>query len=97
MQCRQGRAGSQLRNPQMDMRRQGMDSGTPGSLLPSGAYVSAPVSRRRASAAGHVPVLVVILLGLLLGLQPLATDLYLPALPSIQAAFSTRCPRCSSR
>lgn len=55
MQCRQGRAGSQLRNPQMDMRRQGMDSGTPGSLLPSGAYVSAPVSRRRASAAGHVP------------------------------------------
>src|SRR5256885_10580403 len=39
----------------MDMHRPNMDSDTPCSLLPSVAYVSAPVSRRRASAAGHVP------------------------------------------
>src|SRR5256885_11937512 len=39
----------------MDMHRPNMDSDTPCSLLPSVAYVSAPVSRRRTSAAGHVP------------------------------------------
>ncbi|WP_280189789.1 multidrug effflux MFS transporter [Delftia sp. PS-11] len=36
------------------------------------------------------PVLIVVLLGLVLGLQPLATDLYLPALPSIQGAFTAQ-------
>jgi DHA1 family bicyclomycin/chloramphenicol resistance-like MFS transporter len=35
------------------------------------------------------PALIVVLLGLLLGLQPVATDLYLPALPSLQTAFAT--------
>jgi MFS transporter, DHA1 family, multidrug resistance protein len=53
--------------------------------------MSAPLSPAVAQAQPAMsPVLVVILLGLLLGLQPLATDLYLPALPSIQAAFSTQ-------
>lgn len=53
--------------------------------------MSAPLSPAAAQAQPAMsPVLVVVLLGLLLGLQPLATDLYLPALPSIQAAFSTQ-------
>jgi DHA1 family bicyclomycin/chloramphenicol resistance-like MFS transporter len=53
--------------------------------------MSAPLSPAAAQAQPAMsPVLVVVLLGLLLGLQPLATDLYLPALPSIQTAFSTQ-------
>lgn len=37
---------------------------------------------------GMAPALVVLLLGLLLGLQPITTDLYLPALPALKAQFS---------
>ena len=37
--------------------------------------------------ARHVTGLVVLTLSLLLGLQPIATDLYLPALPALTAGF----------
>ncbi len=33
------------------------------------------------------PTLIIVLLSMLLGIQPVATDLYLPALPAIKAAF----------
>lgn len=36
---------------------------------------------------------VVLVLSLLLGLQPIATDLYLPALPSMTAAFGASMPQ----
>ena len=39
------------------------------------------------ASAAATPALTVIILGLLLGLQPLATDMYLPALPSIRTGF----------
>ena len=35
------------------------------------------------------PVTVVVLLTLLLGVQPITTDLYLPALPTVQAVSYT--------
>src|SRR5258708_7076788 len=64
---------------------------TPLVLCYPRSPMSAPLSPAAAQAQPAMsPVLVVVLLGLLLGLQPLATDLYLPALPSIQAAFSTQ-------
>ena len=33
------------------------------------------------------PTLIIVLLSMLLGIQPVATDLYLPALPTIKAEF----------
>lgn len=51
--------------------------------MPVSPLTSAPVS-----GATMSPALVVLLLGLLLGLQPLATDLYLPALPALQTGLS---------
>ncbi len=39
------------------------------------------------AAAGMAPGLVVLLLSLLLGIQPVTTDLYLPALPSLTEGF----------
>ena len=41
----------------------------------------------QAKSAPESAVLVILTLGLLLGLQPLATDLYLPALPQLQQGF----------
>lgn len=41
----------------------------------------------KANSAPESAVLVILTLGLLLGLQPLATDLYLPALPQLQQGF----------
>ena len=40
-----------------------------------------------ASASAMSPVLIVLLLSLLLGLQPITTDLYLPALPALTEGF----------
>jgi DHA1 family bicyclomycin/chloramphenicol resistance-like MFS transporter len=39
------------------------------------------------------PALIVLMLSLLLGLQPITTDLYLPALPSITAGFGASMPQ----
>ena len=39
------------------------------------------------------PALVVLALSLLLGLQPITTDLYLPALPSITQGFGASMPQ----
>ena len=47
------------------------------------AGVAAPVGRARMT-----PAVIVMMLTLLLGIQPLTTDLYLPALPSLQREFS---------
>src|SRR5256885_7133370 len=70
----------------------------PAALPISRSPMSAPLSPAAAQAQPAMsPVLVVVLLGLLLGLQPLATDLYLPALPSIQAAFSTQVSQVQDR
>ena len=38
-------------------------------------------------AASMSPALVVVMLALLLGIQPITTDVYLPALPALQADF----------
>jgi DHA1 family bicyclomycin/chloramphenicol resistance-like MFS transporter len=40
--------------------------------------------------------LVVLVLTLLLGLQPITTDLYLPALPALTQGFGARCPTVSA-
>jgi DHA1 family bicyclomycin/chloramphenicol resistance-like MFS transporter len=40
--------------------------------------------------AGMSPALVVVTLALLLGIQPITTDLYLPALPALTAGFGAR-------
>ena len=55
--------------------------------MPPSTIAKANARTANPSAAGTGPALVVIMLGLLLGLQPLATDMYLPSLPSIQAGF----------
>ena len=43
--------------------------------------------------------LVVVILAMLLGLQPITTDLYLPALPAMTSAARQRCAasRCNNR
>jgi len=46
-----------------------------------------PTSAQGAAATAMSPLLVVIVLSLLLGIQPVATDLYLPALPSLTEGF----------
>ena len=48
--------------------------------------MSSPVSERR----GMPPAVVVLLLTLLLGIQPVTTDLYLPALPTLQRDLGAR-------
>ena len=50
----------------------------------SGAHVAAPANNKRFSEPRYV-----ILLALLLGSQPVATDLYLPALPAIAAELGS--------
>ena len=39
------------------------------------------------------PTLIVVVLSLLLGLQPITTDLYLPALPAITSGFGASMPQ----
>ena len=39
------------------------------------------------------PALIVVVLSLLLGLQPITTDLYLPALPAITSGFGASMPQ----
>ena len=46
--------------------------------------MSDPVSAQRSVAHGMSPALVVLLLTLLLGIQPITTDLYLPGLPTLR-------------
>jgi len=53
-----------------------LDIGTPDNL--------APMSNPSTAPAGMSPAVVVVMLTLLLGIQPITTDLYLPALPTLQ-------------
>ena len=65
------------------------------SLLPSHAYMSEPSSSVRAGPA-MAPALAVVLLALLvlmLGLQPITTDLYLLALPALQQHLGASMPQ----
>lgn len=62
------------------------------SLLPSHAYMSVPSSSVRAGPA-MAPALAVVLLAPLLGLQPITTDLYLPALPALQQHLGASMPQ----
>ncbi|WP_444813239.1 Bcr/CflA family efflux MFS transporter, partial [Variovorax saccharolyticus] len=48
------------------------------------------LSRTAPPASGMSPALVVLTLALLLGIQPVTTDLYLPALPALTAGFGAR-------
>ena len=52
--------------------------------VPSPAALSSPAA---AAAAAMSPSLVVLVLSLLLGIQPITTDLYLPALPALTSGF----------
>jgi DHA1 family bicyclomycin/chloramphenicol resistance-like MFS transporter len=51
---------------------------------------------KTAAASAMSPGLIVLLLSLLLGLQPVTTDLYLPALPALTEALVPRWRRPSS-
>jgi len=53
--------------------------------------MSAPASAAPSSAMS--PALTVLFLALLLGLQPITTDLYLPALPALTAGFGATLPQ----
>ena len=53
--------------------------------------MSAPAAAAPASAMS--PALIVLVLSLLLGLQPITTDLYLPALPALTAGFGATLPQ----
>ncbi|WP_284307143.1 multidrug effflux MFS transporter [Hydrogenophaga electricum] len=55
--------------------------------------MSSPSPLSSAAAAPMPPALVVLVLSLLLGLQPVTTDLYLPALPSITQGFGAGMPQ----
>lgn len=52
--------------------------------------VAPALSRTAPPASGLSPALVVLTLALLLGIQPVTTDLYLPALPALTAGFGAR-------
>ncbi|MDM0016345.1 multidrug effflux MFS transporter [Variovorax saccharolyticus] len=52
--------------------------------------VAPALSRTAPPASGMSPALVVLTLALLLGIQPVTTDLYLPALPALTAGFGAR-------
>jgi MFS transporter, DHA1 family, multidrug resistance protein len=56
--------------------------------MPAPARGSAATAPPANSAATMPPAFVVLLLALLLGLQPVTTDLYLPALPALTEGFS---------
>lgn len=49
---------------------------------------TAPAIDTKGQAAPESAAFIILTLGLLLGLQPLATDLYLPALPQLQLGFA---------
>ncbi|MEO8857601.1 MAG: multidrug effflux MFS transporter [Burkholderiaceae bacterium] len=55
-------------------------------MLPSSSATSGPVPAR----IGMTPGFVVLILAALLGIQPLTTDLYLPALPALTEGFGAR-------
>ena len=60
------------------------------AALPS---AHAPVAALARVATKMSPQLVVLLLALTLGIQPVATDLYLPALPALTAGFGASMPQ----
>ena len=51
---------------------------------------------KTAAASAMSPGLIVLLLSLLLGLQPVTTDLYLPALPALTEGFGASMAQASS-